>query len=278
MKKLVFSLLVCATGLTSHAQYAGHDFENCSGKVTCGACYGTGNCYGYVCMSCGGTGLMNCAACTGYRQGKQMAEQMERNRRNNPNALWSGIVENLGRGIAFENCYEKAYEDAEILAEQHDDGRGYLIMGWMNEMGIGTSQSRSYAKKCYAWGADNGNKQCKKELQRINSGKYLNKTNEKNFKKYYADLVTTAYSISQSTNWNSGGSSNSSSYSSGSSTSGRTCAGCGGTGKCTGCSGEGKYWVDSGMYTGSGSRRRVNCGSCGGSGRCRVCHGKGKIQ
>ena len=230
MKKLVFSLLVCAIGLTAQAQYAGHDFENCSGKVTCGACYGTGNCYGYVCMSCGGTGLMNCAACAGYRQGKQMAEQMKRNRRNNPNALWSGIVENLGKGIAFENCYEKAYEDAEILAEQHDDGRGYLIMGWMNEMGIGTSQSRNYAKKCYNWGADCGNRQCKIELQRINNGKYLNETNAKNFKMYYANLVTAAYSASQSLNWNSGSANSSSSSSSSRRSSSGVCSSCGGTG------------------------------------------------
>lgn len=56
-----------------------------------------------------------------------------------------------------------------------------------------------------------------------------------------------------------------------------TCSGCGGSGNCTGCGGSGKYWVDSGMYTGSGSRTQVNCGSCGGSGRCRVCHGTGRL-
>ncbi len=56
-----------------------------------------------------------------------------------------------------------------------------------------------------------------------------------------------------------------------------TCSGCGGSGKCTGCGGSGKYWVDSGMYTGSGSRTQVNCGSCGGSGRCGVCHGRGRL-
>ena len=248
--------------------YVGHT-QNCSGKVTCGVCYGVGFYYNNRCTTCGGTGLMNCSICAGARMGKQMAEQMERNRRNNPNALQAGITENLGRGFVWEECYEKAYEDLEILTEEHDDSKGYLIMGWMNEMGIGTSQSRSYAKKCYGWGADNGNKQCKKELQRINNGKYLNETNEKNFKKYYADLVTTAYSISQSINWDSG----SSSYSSGSSIGGRTCAGCGGTGHCTGCRGKGEYWVDSGMY----SKSMVSCGSCGGSGRCRVCYGKGKL-
>jgi len=235
MKKLFFILVSMLIPFVTMAQYynpyAGHDFKNCSGKVTCGACYGTGNCYGYVCMSCGGSGLMNCAACAGARMGRQMAEQMERNRRNNPNALWAGIIENLGKGFVWEECYEKAYEDLEILTEEHDDGKGYLIMGWMNEMGIGISQNRSYAKKCYAWGADNGNKQCKNELQRINNGKYLNETNEKNFKKYYADLVTTAYSISQSINWDSGSSSSSSSSRSSSrrSSSG-ICTSCGGTG------------------------------------------------
>lgn len=58
----------------------------------------------------------------------------------------------------------------------------------------------------------------------------------------------------------------------------QTCRSCGGSGRCTGCNGEGKYWVDSGLYTGSGSRTRVNCGSCGGSGRCRVCYGRGTIR
>lgn len=271
MKKILLSLISTVLPLFAIAQM--HDFNNCPGYTQCWNCYGTGVFYGYRCNICGGGGIVSCGLCAAARMGYQRAEQREQQRRANPRALWAGIIENLGKGFVWEECYEKAYEDLEILTDEHDDGAGYLIMGWMNEMGIGTSQSRSYAKKCYAWGADNGNKQCKKELQRINNGKYLNETNEKNFKKYYADLVTTAYSISQSINWNSG----SSSYGSGSSTGGRTCSGCGGTGKCTGCSGEGKYWVDSGMYTGSGSRSRVNCGSCGGSGRCRVCHGKGKL-
>lgn len=56
------------------------------------------------------------------------------------------------------------------------------------------------------------------------------------------------------------------------------CNSCSGTGKCTACGGRGQYWVDSGMYTGSGSRTLVNCGSCGGSGNCGVCYGIGKIR
>lgn len=235
-KKLlfVFFMLIPIVGLAQMVNPyfdPNHNPNTCSGKVRCAACYGSGVYYGYRCLSCGGTGLVNCSMCAGYRMGKQMAEKYERQRRANPQTLWAGIIENLGKGYVWEECYEKAYADLEILTDEHDDGKGYLIMGWMNEMGIGTSQSRSYAKKCYTWGAENGNKICKKELQRINSGKYLNKTNEKNFKQYYADLVTTAYSMSQSVSWDSGSSSSSSSSSSSKrrSSSG-PCHSCGGTG------------------------------------------------
>lgn len=231
--KSLLSLLVILLPFTVMAQYynpymnANHDPETCSGKARCNACFSrTGIYYGYQCMSCGGTGMVNCPMCAGYRMGKQMAEQYEQQRRADPNALWVGIIENLGNGFVWEECYEKAYEDLEILTEEHEDGKGYLLMGWMNEMGIGTSQSCSYAKKCYGWGADCGNKQCKKELQRINNGRFLNETNEKNFKDYYANLITTVYSISQSINWDSGSSSSSSSSSSNSG----VCSSCGGTG------------------------------------------------
>lgn len=59
---------------------------------------------------------------------------------------------------------------------------------------------------------------------------------------------------------------------------GRTCAGCGGSGVCTACGGKRGYWVESGTYTGSGSKTWHDCSSCHGTGKCGVCYGKGKIR
>lgn len=54
------------------------------------------------------------------------------------------------------------------------------------------------------------------------------------------------------------------------------CSYCGGTGKCSSCSGNGGQWMDSGYYTGSGSKSWISCGSCRGSKRCFNCYGTGK--
>ena len=267
MKKSLLFVILMLIPIIGLAQlgnlYLNHNPNTCSGKVKCGACFGSGVSYGYRCMSCGGSGVMNCAMCAGYRMGKQRAELHEQQRRANPKALWATVVENLGYGYIDEDRYERAISDLEILTSEHDDGFAYLILGNMYEMGIGDAKDYDYAKTCYNLGADAGNKDCRTHLARIKRGEYLNSQSKKMFKKYWADMVSNATAAVNSFNYNIGGSS---SYSSGSSTSGRTCSGCGGTGKCTGCSGEGKYWVDSGMYTGSGSHSRVNCGSCGGSG------------
>ena len=55
-----------------------------------------------------------------------------------------------------------------------------------------------------------------------------------------------------------------------------TCRTCNGSGTCTSCNGRRGYYVDSGMYTGSGSRTWQNCPSCNGNGRCFNCHGTGR--
>lgn len=55
------------------------------------------------------------------------------------------------------------------------------------------------------------------------------------------------------------------------------CNSCSGTGVCGSCNGQGRYWIDTGTYTGYDSRKLTNCAVCGGSGKCRVCYGKGSF-
>ena len=163
-----------------------------------------------------------------YNYGRQMREQANQRLRNNPERLWVNIVENLGKGYAFKSCYDKALEDAEYLANEHNDGRGYLIMGYMYEMGIGSlTQDRDYAKKCYKWGMECGNRQCKAELNRIENRQYYRSSDAENFKRYYANLTASAYSASKSLDWNnsSSGSSSSKQHSQSS-----RCRSCNGTG------------------------------------------------
>mgnify|MGYP007069905615 CR=1 FL=1 len=72
--------------------------------------------------------------------------------------------------------------------------------------------------------------------------------------------------------------SNSSSYSNNSSSSSvyTTCRICRGSGICTSCNGTGGYYVESGMYTGSDSRKWCDCPSCHGNKRCFNCYGSGR--
>lgn len=236
MKKFLLNVLFSLIPILGLAQvgnpYLNHNPNTCSGKVRCGACFGSGICYGYRCMSCGGTGMMNCAMCAGYRMGKQMAEQHEQQRRANPKALWATVVENLGYGYIDEDRYERAIDDLEILTSEHDDGFAYLILGNMYEMGIGDAKDYDYAKTCYDLGADAGSKDCRTHLARIKRGEYLNSQSKKMFKKYWADMVSNVAAAMNSFNYNIGG--NSSSGSSGSSSSRRSnsgvCSSCGGTG------------------------------------------------
>lgn len=271
--KSFFAAVCCFVPMMCMAQYynpyAGHDFANCSGKVTCGACYGTGNCYGYVCGACRGTGLMNCPACIGYKQGKLMAEQAmarrEKELKENPIQMWGAIVPEMASGN-----YEKAYEYYEYLAENHNDGQAYLYLGYMNELGMGTSKSYSYARYCYEKGAELGNQYCKAEFHRISQGRYLQKECEQIIRKHYQNINMMGISAANSMNWGL-----SSGTISGSSPSQRksdygyvNCQHCHGTGVCSVCNGKG--WEYS-TYT-SGTMR---CSSCQGDKRCKFCVGRG---
>ncbi|MBR2206061.1 MAG: sel1 repeat family protein [Prevotella sp.] len=146
MKKCVFLCLLLIP-VVSAAQYfnpyTGHDFENCPGKVTCGACYGTGNCYGYVCRSCGGTGMMDCAACAGYRQGQQMAEQMKKQRWNNANSTFEDGINALMR-----KSYSTAMKYLKRSAEL-GNGSAMAYVGNMYELGLGVEANTQTAKTWY---------------------------------------------------------------------------------------------------------------------------------
>lgn len=165
-----------------------------------------------------------------YNMGRAAAERDRQETLRNPSKVLSLIVENLGKGYVFPDAYEKAYEYADHLASVLDDARGYLFLGYMNEMGIGTSRSRKFAKECYSDGADLGNKQCKRELRRCNEGNYYSTSDAENFKLYYSRVVTSAYSAAQALNWNSGSTNRSDSGNSNSSGRRGTCSSCNGTG------------------------------------------------
>ena len=160
----------------------------------------------------------------------------------------------------------------------------YEGLGICFELGFGDDADKETALDCYKEGAKKGSANCRRQLSRIKKNGFWAATKE-NRRRYINKLKAKYnYNSSGGGNYGNGGytggtltmPNNSGSGSSSGSTY-TTCSGCGGSGKCTGCGGSGKYWVDSGMYTGSGSRTQVNCGSCGGSGRCGGCHGRGRL-
>lgn len=256
--KIRLLFIGCALTLLSlcvNAQYynpylRNHDINTCPGRVQCGACFGTGFCYGYFCMSCQGTGLVNCPACAGYRQGQALMEQLERkeeeNLKANPTMMWGKIVSEIASG-----SYLKAYNHVDWLAKHNDDAAAWLKLGQMNEIGLGTSKSINYAKTCYTNGANLGNKNCKAELKRINSGKYLGSDFMRNFIAYHKGIVAMAASVTSTIDWGSPYSSSSTGETSRSSS---ACSSCGGTGvsKIANTGGSLHNWVA--YYNSSGTK------------------------
>lgn len=180
-----------------------------------------------------------------------------------------------GNSLLCEGKYDKAFSTFQEGTEYTAENWGGL--GICYELGFGTDVDYYEAFECYSTGADEGDQACKMALQRINNNGYYS---SKDKKRYLQNLKIICGYYSADAGVGFGGGSIGTFGSGSSSSSGsayRTCSGCGGSGRCTGCSGSGRYWVDSGTYTGSGSRARVNCGSCGGSGRCGVCHGTGRL-
>lgn len=152
-----------------------------------------------------------------YEYGKRLVEQImkedEMRLRNNPLMMSGAAVSEMAAGQ-----YEKAYEHFEYLAENYDDSNSWLYLGYMNELGMGTSKSYNYAKVCYANGAELGNQNCKAELSRIKQGKYLGNEYKAIFRGYFQNIEAMARQSAGSIDF--GTSSSSSRRSSSSSSSG----------------------------------------------------------
>ena len=223
---LLLMLVPCA----SYAQYYGqHDVDNCSGVITCNACFGTGVCYGYQCMSCGGTGVIACPMCAGYRMGQQIAEQQKAARWNNPyDCLNDGIDYLLDESFGKAMRYFK--RSAELGNPQ-----AYMYIGEMYEFGFGVEGSKTSAKKWYDKGAARGDIGCQNRLQRIRQYGYFeaNAHNRKAYLKNMRNISNWAsVSAKQMTDkiWGNSSSSRSSSSSKSSNNRNHSCSNCGGTG------------------------------------------------
>ncbi len=228
MERIIFALLLMLTPCTSFAQY-GHDVNTCPGVMRCGACYGTGISYGYQCMACGGSGVVPCAACSGYRMGQQMAEQQKRQRWNNANAcLQDGIEELRVKSYSEAKRYFKR-------AAKLGCARAYMYLGEMYELGMGVDASKSNAKAYFEAGYEEGDVGCANRLKRIRNYGYFDAT-AKNRRIYIENLNETlnwasvsAKSMVDQMDWSSSSSSSRSSSSS-SSNKRKNCTNCGGTG------------------------------------------------
>ncbi len=203
-----------------------------------------------------------------YEYGRRMAEQMQQqeddNLRRNPTLMAGKMIQLL----AFGTDDEKAYEYAEYLAEEKDLVAGWFWLGVLNETGIGTSYSPSYAKTCYQNGAKKRNGQsCKQRLTEISNG---NELDENTVRKYCQNIVVMGSSVTLP---DFGGGINSPLNIQSS-----TCSSCNGTGECKTCHGQGWYYHETGYYTGRSGKSRTDCPVCHGTGRCGTCHGKGSIR
>lgn len=204
-----------------------------------------------------------------FEWGKKIAEQamkqQEEQMKQNPFMMWGVATEEMAYGK-----YEKAYEHFKYLAENYNAVNAWLYLGYMNELGMGTSQSYRYAETCYANGAELGEQNCKIELQRLKMGNYLGNECKARLRAHFQNIVTMGMQSASSMDWGlSSGSSSSSSSSQKQSDYGYVnCPHCHGTGVCSVCNNKG--WQKS-PYTGDVMR----CSSCQGSKYCKFCSGKG---
>ena len=204
-----------------------------------------------------------------YEWGRRMMEQQmaqyEQQLKQNPLMMSGVAVSEMAAGQ-----YEKAYKHFEYLAENYNDGNAWLYIGYMNELGMGTSQSYNYAKVCYEQGAKLGEPNCKAELQRIKQGRYLGSECKARLRNYFQDIVAMS---TPSVNFNNSGygNHNGGSYGSsrGTNSDRLTCPTCHGSQKCTMCAGNGWY-----LYNGT----HYGCNMCKGRGTCYGCYGRGWIR
>lgn len=203
-----------------------------------------------------------------FEWGKKMMEETlenhEQQLKQNPLMLGGVAVEDMAYGR-----YSNAYERFEYLANNYNDARAWLYLGYMNELGMGTSKSYEHAKTCYAKGANLGLQECTVELQRIKQGNYLGSEYKQIFRGYFQNIV--AMQSAYSGNWGSGN--NNGGYigngNNGVNSDRLTCPTCHGTKHCTMCAGRGEY-LSNGRY--------YDCDMCHGGGACYGCHGRGWIR
>ena len=200
---------------------------------------------------------------------KQIMKEQEELLKQNPTMMMNTAIYEMSIGK-----YEKAYERFDYLSENYNDKYSWLYKGYMNELGMGTSKSYSYAKTCYTKGAELGEQNCVVELKRINQNNYLGDEKKAILVNYFKTLNSQFNSINMgaggiygggmyggnSYNGNSSGNSSSSEY---------TCPTCHGTGRCTICAGRG-YRIYNSRY--------IDCTMCNGGGACYGCHGRGSIR
>ena len=204
-----------------------------------------------------------------YEWGKKLVEQerekYEKQLKQNPSMMRGVAVSEMANGQ-----YSKAYERFEYLAENYDETYSWQIVGYMNELGMGTTKSYSYAKTCYSNGAELGDQNCKIELQRIKQGKYLGSDFKAILRSHFQNIVAMSIQSVNSIDWGlSSGSNSSGSSSQRQSDYGYVnCPHCHGTGVCSVCNNKG--YQDS-PYTGGVMR----CSSCQGIKHCMFCSGKG---
>ncbi len=232
MKQKIIAILLMILPCVTYAQYYGqHDVNTCPGKVTCGACFGSGFCYGYQCMSCGGSGVMECPMCAGYRMGQQVAEQQKA-------ARWNSAYDCLQDGINYlgMESFSKAMKYFKRSAAL-GNARANMYIGEMYEFGFGVEGSKTTAKMWYDKGAARGDIGCQNRLQRIRQYGYF-EANAQNRRAYLQNMREisnwAAVSAQQMTDniWGKSSRSSSGSNRSGSSSNSRkqSCSSCGGTG------------------------------------------------
>ena len=230
MKQKIIAILLMLLPCVISAQYYGqHDVNTCSGKVACGACFGSGYCDGYQCMACGGTGVIQCPMCVAYKMGQRAAEQQK-------NARWNNAFDCLQDGINYfmQESYGKALRYFKRSAELGNP-QANMYIGEMYEFGFGVEGSKTTAKRWYDKGASQGDIGCQNRLQRIRQYGYF-EANAQNRRAYLQNMreISNWASVSakQMTDQIWGNSSSSGSNSSRSSSSSRkqSCSSCGGTG------------------------------------------------
>ena len=178
---ILFMILPIYVKAQYYNPYLNHDNANCSGKITCGACLGNGFCYGYVCFSCGGRGIIKCPVCEGYNIGKKAAEKALQERWNNPEDTYQDGLYAL-RNKKYTSALEKLKRSAEL-----GNNQAIAFIGNMYELGMGTEVNRQTAEMWYNKGAQKNDPHSINNLNRVSQYGFWSPT-EANCLRYIQNL------------------------------------------------------------------------------------------